>query len=132
METIINSVGRRKAAVARVYLFKAKGTNPAIQINGRTLEQYFPVKELAAKVTDPIQTVEDGKNYDFKITVSGGGLKGQAEAIRMGIARALVKGNADDRKPLKDRKFLTRDSREVERKKFGLKKARKAPTWSKR
>ena len=132
METIINSVGRRKAAVARVYLFKAVSTNPGIQINGRTLEQYFPIKELASKIMDPIMTVEDGKNYDYKITVHGGGLKGQAEAIRMGISRALVKGNADDRKPLKDKKFLTRDAREVERKKFGLRKARRSSQFSKR
>ncbi len=132
METIINSVGRRKAAVARVYLFKAKGSTPTITINGRTLEEYFPIKEIAAKVSDPIATVEDGKNYDIKVTVSGGGLKGQAEAIRMGIARGLVKGNADDRKPLKDKKFLTRDSREVERKKFGLRKARRSTQFSKR
>ena len=132
METIINTVGRRKAAVARVYLFSAVGTTPSISINRRTLEEYFPIKELASKIMDPITTVEDGKNYDYKITVKGGGLKGQAEAIRMGIARALVKGNADDRAPLKEKKFLTRDAREVERKKFGLRKARRSSQFSKR
>jgi small subunit ribosomal protein S9 len=132
METIINSVGRRKAAVARVYLFKAKSNTPSLTINGRSLEQYFPIGDLAAKVMDPINTVEDGKNYDIKVTVSGGGLKGQAEAVRMGIARALVKGNADDRKPLKEKKLLTRDAREVERKKFGLRKARRSSQFSKR
>ncbi|MEP7195218.1 MAG: 30S ribosomal protein S9 [Saprospiraceae bacterium] len=132
METIINSVGRRKAAVARVYLFKAVSTSPKILINGRSLEDYFPLKEVASKVMDPLNTVENGKNYDIKVTVSGGGLKGQAEAIRMGIARALVKINADDRKPLKDKKFLTRDAREVERKKFGLRKARRSSQFSKR
>ncbi|MCC6816135.1 MAG: 30S ribosomal protein S9 [Saprospiraceae bacterium] len=132
METIINAVGRRKAAVARVYLFKAVGNTPSIVINGRNLEQYFPIKELAGKVVDPVNTVEDGKKYDIKITVNGGGLKGQAEAIRMGIARALVKANADDRKPLKDRKFLSRDAREVERKKFGKRKARRSTQFSKR
>lgn len=132
METIINAVGRRKAAVARVYLFKAVGTTPSILINGRNLDQYFPIKELVSKVVDPINTVEDGKNYDIKITVNGGGLKGQAEAIRMGISRALVKANADDRKPLKDKKFLTRDAREVERKKFGKRKARRSTQFSKR
>ncbi|NOT38536.1 MAG: 30S ribosomal protein S9 [Saprospiraceae bacterium] len=132
METIINAVGRRKAAVARVYLFKAVSSTPSILINGRNLDQYFPIKELAAKVTDPINTVETGKNYDVKITVNGGGLKGQAEAIRMGISRALVKANADDRKPLKEKKFLTRDAREVERKKFGKRKARRSTQFSKR
>jgi small subunit ribosomal protein S9 len=132
METIINAVGRRKAAVARVYLFKAVGNTPSIIINGRNLDQYFPIKELVSKVVDPINTVEDGKNYDIKITVNGGGLKGQAEAIRMGISRALVKANADDRKPLKDKKFLTRDAREVERKKFGKRKARRSTQFSKR
>jgi len=129
---IINAIGRRKAAVARVYLKKSEGSSPSIVINGRTLEQYFPIKEIAQKVMDPVNTIEGASGFSFKINVDGGGLKGQAEAIRMGIARALCKVDADFRGPLKEKKFLTRDPREVERKKFGRRKARKISQFSKR
>ena len=86
---IINAVGRRKAAVARAYLSKNEGTDPSVTINGRSLDQYFPIKDIAQKVLDPMQSVEGGAGYTVKITVDGGGLKGQAEAIRMAISRAL-------------------------------------------
>jgi small subunit ribosomal protein S9 len=128
---IINAIGRRKAAVARVYLSKTEG-NPTVVINGRTLEQYFPVKEIAQKVMDPVTTIEGAGSFSFKINVDGGGMKGQAEAIRMGIARALCKVDADWRGALKEKKFLSRDPREVERKKFGRRKARRVSQFSKR
>jgi small subunit ribosomal protein S9 len=128
METI-NTVGRRKAAEARVYLMKGSGV---ITINGRTLEDYFPMPAIQAKVNEPMTTIGSDGEYDIKVNVTGGGFKGQAEAIRMGIARAFVEVNAENKKPLKDKKLLTRDSREVERKKFGKPKARKSFQFSKR
>ena len=129
---IINAVGRRKAAVARVYLTKSSGDTPTVLINNRQLAEYFPIKDIAQKVLDPMMTVEGGAGYNVKISVDGGGLKGQAEAIRMAISRALCKINEDFRGPLKEKKFLTRDSREVERKKFGKRKARRSSQFSKR
>lgn len=128
METI-NSVGRRKASVARVYLRKGTGK---IVINGKDFKQYFPVSHIVGIITDPIKEVGVEGLYDFKINVKGGGFKGQAEAIRMGIARTLVKLNAEFRPPLKAKKFLTRDARVVERKKYGKPKARKSFQFSKR
>ncbi len=126
---IINTIGRRKASVARVYLKKGQGT---ITINGKELKEYFPMPNIQMNVTDPLETVEVSGQYDINVNVDGGGFKGQAEAIRMGIARALVKINEDFRKPLKERKFLTRDARVVERKKYGKPKARKSFQFSKR
>ena len=127
---MINTIGRRKAAVARIYLTQGTGV---VTINGKTLAEYFPQPHIQHKVTDPFSTVEiDSKIYDIKINVDGGGYKGQAEAIRMAIARALVKMNEDFRKALKDQKFLMRDARVVERKKYGKPKARKSFQFSKR
>lgn len=126
---MINAIGRRKASVARVYLKKGEGK---IVINGKDYKEYFPQNHIQYNLTDPFQTVEVENIYDLKINVNGGGYKGQAEAIRMGIARALVKLNEDFRKPLKDKKYLTRDSRVVERKKYGKPKARKSFQFSKR
>ncbi|HMQ06663.1 MAG TPA: 30S ribosomal protein S9 [Saprospiraceae bacterium] len=128
MDTI-NSIGRRKSSVARVYLRKGKGT---IMINGKDLKDYFPMPNIRMNVIDPLETVDVNGQFDIKINVDGGGFKGQAEAIRMGIARALVKVNEDFKKPLKEKKFLTRDSRMVERKKYGKPKARKSFQFSKR
>ena len=128
MDTI-NAIGRRKASVARVYLRDGSG---AIKINGKELAEYFPQKHIAYKVSQPLQTVDVANLYDLTVNVKGGGFKGQAEAIRMGIARALVKVNEDYRSPLKSEKFLTRDSRVVERKKYGKPKARKSFQFSKR
>ena len=128
METI-NTIGRRKASVARVYLSKGKGN---ITINGKDYKEYFPAPNIQMKIVDPLNTVEVQGEYDFKVNVRGGGFKGQAEAIRMAISRALVKTNEDFRKPLKDKKFLTRDARVVERKKYGKPKARKSFQFSKR
>ncbi|MEZ4987985.1 MAG: 30S ribosomal protein S9 [Saprospiraceae bacterium] len=127
---MINAIGRRKASVARVYVTQGSGN---MTINGRSLSEYFPQPHIQMKVTAPFSTVDiDSKIYDININVDGGGFKGQAEAIRMAISRALVKLNEDFRKPLKSQKYLTRDARVVERKKYGKPKARKSFQFSKR
>jgi len=126
---IINAVGRRKSSVARVYLTKGTGK---IVINNNELADYFPQREIQLKVTEPFLTLSLENGYNIKVNVDGGGFKGQAEATRMAISRALVKINEDFKKPLKDQKLLTRDSREVERKKYGQPKARKRFQFSKR
>ncbi|HCV51300.1 30S ribosomal protein S9 [Saprospiraceae bacterium] len=128
METI-NAIGRRKASVARVYLTKGGGN---ITINGKELSNYFPMQNIQNSVTEPLKVSELEKQYDIKINVSGGGFKGQAEAIRLGISRALVKIDEENKPALKAKKFLTRDAREVERKKYGKPKARKSFQFSKR
>ena len=128
MDTI-NAIGRRKASVARVYLTNGSGK---IMINGRPFETYFPQPIIRNTVMGPIQRIEQAKTYDITVNVQGGGYKGQAEAVRMGIARALVRINADFKSILKPDKFLTRDARVVERKKFGKPKARKSFQFSKR
>jgi len=127
---MINAIGRRKASVARVYLTQGEGK---VTINGKSLTDYFPQPRIQNKVTAPFATVEiDANIYDLKVNVKGGGFKGQSEAIRMAISRALVKLNEDFRSPLKAQKFLTRDARVVERKKYGKPKARKNFQFSKR
>ncbi len=127
---IINGVGRRKAAVARVYIYKGAGQ---IRVNGRELADYFPLRNMQAKLMEPFLAAKvDQVGYDMKILVSGGGFKGQAEAIRLGISRCLVKINGDYKKPLRDLKLLTGDARVVERKKYGKPKARKSFQFSKR
>jgi small subunit ribosomal protein S9 len=128
MDTI-NAIGRRKASVARVYLTNGSGN---ITINGRPFENYFPQPIIRNTVTAPIQMIEQAKSYDINVNVQGGGYKGQAEAVRMAISRALVRINADFKPILKPEKFLTRDARVVERKKFGKPKARKSFQFSKR
>ena len=127
---MVNAIGRRKASVARVYVTKGDGQ---ISINGKTIKEYFPQSNIQSNITDPFTVVEVENNiYNVKVNVKGGGFKGQSEAIRMAISRALVKMNEDFRKPLKARKFLTRDARVVERKKYGKPKARKSFQFSKR
>ena len=126
---MINAIGRRKSSVARVYLTKGEGN---ITVNGKNYKEYFPQPHIQSKIVDPFNTVEAENIYDLKVNVSGGGFKGQSEAIRMAIARALVKLNEDFRKPLKDKKYLMRDARVVERKKYGKPKARKSFQFSKR
>ncbi|MBN2668359.1 MAG: 30S ribosomal protein S9 [Bacteroidales bacterium] len=126
---VINSVGRRKASVARVYLKEGKGN---ITINKRDLKVYFPLETLQYKVTQPLNLLEVKGSYDINVNVDGGGFNGQADAIRLGIARALVKVNEESKKALREAGFLTRDSRVVERKKPGQKKARKKFQFSKR
>ena len=127
----VRAVGRRKSAVARVRLYpKGKGK---IEINSKDYKEYFPYFELNQKITAPLKAVGKRNDFGFTIKVKGGGLLGQAEACRLGIARCSVKFNQEDyKKTLRANGFLTRDSRKKERKKPGLKKARRAPQWSKR
>ena len=122
--------GRRKSSVARVHLFE-NGTG-AITINGRDIDDYFGLETLKLIVRQPLATTETMGKVDIDATVSGGGVTGQAGAIRHGIARALLQVNAEYRAPLKAAGLLTRDPRMKERKKYGLKAARRAPQFSKR
>ena len=126
---IINGLGRRKAAVARVYLRQGTGN---ILINNKDYKDYFPVEHIQGKVLEPLTAVDVLSIYDIKVNVKGGGVKGQAEAVRLGIARALCKINEEFHEPLKAAKLLSRDSRVVERKKYGQPKARKSFQFSKR
>ena len=126
---VTNALGRRKAAVARVYLTAGKGE---IKINNRDLDNYFPDSTLQFIVKQPLATLGVTENYDIKANLDGGGIKGQAEALRLAIARALVKINAEDKPALKAEGFMTRDARVVERKKPGQPKARKRFQFSKR
>jgi small subunit ribosomal protein S9 len=121
--------GKRKTSVARVILRPGDG---ATWINGKTIEEYFPRLIHRVAALAPLRTVELQSQYDLRVRVHGGGLSGQAGAVRHGIARALVEVNPELRGPLKRAGYLTRDAREVERKKAGLHKARKAPQFSKR
>ena len=126
---VTNALGRRKAAVARVYLTAGKGE---IKINNRDLDNYFPDSTLQFIVKQPLATLGVTEKYDIKANLDGGGIKGQAEALRLAIARALVKINAEDKPALKAQGFMTRDARVVERKKPGQPKARKKFQFSKR
>ena len=128
METV-NAVGRRKAAIARVIVKEGNGT---ITINKRPLEVYFPSSILQYVVKQPLNTLDVVEKYDIKVNLCGGGYKGQAEALRLGIARALVKINPEDKPALRAEGFMTRDPRAVERKKPGQPKARKRFQFSKR
>lgn len=121
--------GRRKTAVARVRLLPGDGN---ITINGKTFETYFPNRTLRLIVMQPLVLTETAGRFDVVARVHGGGVSGQAGAVRLGIARALVKSNPELRKQLRRAGFITRDPRMKERKKFGLHKARKAPQYSKR
>lgn len=125
----INAVGRRKAAIARVFVSEGTGV---ITINKRTLEAYFPNPILQFIVKQPLNVVDALSKYDIKVNLVGGGYTGQAEALRLAIARALVKINADDKSALRAAGFITRDPRAVERKKPGRPKARKRFQFSKR
>lgn len=126
---VTNAIGRRKAAIARVYVTPGKGT---ITINKRDLAVYFPSSILQFVVKQPLVKLGVAENYDIKVNLNGGGYKGQAEALRLAIARALVKINPEDKPALKSEGFMTRDPREVERKKPGRPKARKRFQFSKR
>jgi len=126
---ITNAIGRRKAAVARVYVTEGKGN---ITINKRDLAEYFPVDTMQYIVKQPLNLLEVAGQYDIKVNLDGGGVKGQAEALRLGISRALIKIDEESRPKLKAAGFLTRDPREVERKKPGRPKARKRFQFSKR
>lgn len=129
--TYVEGLGRRKTATARVRLTPASETT--VTVNGKDLKEYFPHEALQKDVLSVLETKDAGiEDYTITAKVMGGGIAAQAEAIRLGIARALVKEKAERRSPLKALGFLKRDPRSVERKKFGLRKARKRPAWSKR
>jgi small subunit ribosomal protein S9 len=126
---LVRATGRRKEAIVRVRLVPGTGN---WKLNNRTLDDYFPNKVHQQLVSEPFKTVEKDEQYDVFASLRGGGVSGQAGALRLGIARALIEIEADDRPALKKAGFLTRDARVKERKKYGLKKARKAPQYSKR
>jgi small subunit ribosomal protein S9 len=125
----IHKIGRRKTAVARVYLTEGTGK---ITVNKRDFQTYFPTATLQYKVMQPLAMTNNAENFDVKVNVYGGGTTGQAEAVRMAIARAMCEVEAENRGILKPEGLLTRDPRMVERKKFGQKKARKRFQFSKR
>ena len=126
---LVQTVGRRKEAIVRVRLVPGTGQ---FNLNGRTLEEYFPNKVHQQLIREPLVTLDKAEQYDVVALLKGGGITGQAGALRLAIARALIGTDADDRPALKKAGFLTRDPRVKERKKYGLKKARKAPQYSKR
>jgi small subunit ribosomal protein S9 len=123
------STGRRKEAIARVRVTPGSGD---IRINDRPLEEYFPTRVHRMVAQSPLRSIGRDKDYDVLATIEGGGVNGQAGALRLGIARALIELDPNLRSQLKSEGFLTRDAREKERRKYGLKKARKAPQYSKR
>ena len=129
MTELIQTVGRRKEAIVRVRLVPGTGE---YKLNGRTIEDYFPNKVHQQLIREPFVTLDKNDQYDVIASLSGGGITGQAGALRLGIARALINLEPEDRPTLKKAGFLTRDPRVKERKKYGLKKARKAPQYSKR
>jgi small subunit ribosomal protein S9 len=126
---LCQSTGRRKAAVARVRLRPGEGK---ITVNRRPVDEYFPSATHRQVITEPLRLTTTGESYDIDATIHGGGVAGQAGALRLGIARALIDVQEDLRASLKKAGLLTRDAREKESKKYGLKKARKAPQYSKR
>jgi small subunit ribosomal protein S9 len=126
---VINTIGRRKAAIARVYVSEGKGQ---ITVNNRDFKDYFPDKQLHYIVEQPLNLLEVRGNYDIKVNLNGGGMSGQAEALRLAISRALIKINPEYKPTLRAEGFVTRDPRIVERKKPGQPKARKRFQFSKR
>ena len=126
---VIHKIGRRKTAVARVYVSKGKGN---ITVNKKDVNTYFPTATLQYKVNQPLVMTGNEKNFDVKVNVYGGGVTGQAEAVRLALSRAMCEVDAENRSVLKPEGLLTRDPRMVERKKFGQKKARKKFQFSKR
>ena len=126
---IVNTLGRRKSAVARIYVSEGKGN---VTVNKRELNEYFPATTLQYIVLQPLNLLEVQEKYDIKVNLNGGGPKGQAEALRLAITRALMEIDAESRTQLKAAGFVTRDPREVERKKPGQPKARKRFQFSKR
>ena len=126
---LVQATGRRKSSVARVRLYPGSGE---MSLNGRPLENYFPHAALRQRVMEPLRAVEAEGQYDIVAKLEGGGTTGQSDALRLGIARALVEVDSEFRPTLKKGGMLTRDARRVERKKYGLRKARRAPQFTKR
>ena len=128
-EALLQTTGRRKRSVARVRIRPGTGV---IVVNGRAVEEYFPSGVHRMEFTEPFRVTSTEDTYDVDVNLAGGGVSGQSGALRLGIARALIELDPDHREPLKRAGFLTRDPRKKESKKYGLKKARKAPQYSKR
>ena len=129
MEKVAYGTGRRKSSVARVTLLEGTGV---FTFNGKSFENYFPTKSMRTRVTQPLVLTKLEKKFDIQVNVSGSGLSAQSEAVRLGIARALIEYDSSLRSDLKKAGLLTRDARKVERKKYGLKKARRAEQYTKR
>ncbi len=130
-ERYFYAIGRRKTSVAKIKLFPSKEENNSIEVNEKKVEDYFPIERLWVIAASPLELMGDAK-FRVVVKVSGSGVSAQADAVRLGISRALVVFDETLKKTFKDKGYLTRDPREVERKKPGLKKARKAPQWAKR
>jgi len=128
-EPLAQTVGRRKTSVVRVRLYEGTGT---MALNDRPLEDYFPSMAQRLRILEPMRTAGVDGRYDISATLEGGGLNGQTDALRLGIARALIEVNPELRRVLKKAGMLSRDARAVERKKYGLRKARRAPQYTKR
>ncbi len=128
-QPLVQATGRRKEATARVRLRDGSGQ---VSLNGRALENYFPTMATRLRVLEPLQITQTQGRFDVDVTIEGGGVSGQADAVRLGIARALIGVDPDLRPALKKAGMLTRDARVVERKKYGLRKARRAPQYTKR
>lgn len=126
---VTNTIGRRKTSVARLYMQSGNGT---ITVNNKDLKVYFPTEVMQTIVKQPLTLIDVAGNYDITVNVKGGGIRGQAEAIRLAISRALVENDGESRPALKKEGFLTRDPRMVERKKYGRRKARRRFQFSKR
>ena len=126
---IVNTLGRRKTSVARIYMTAGKGS---FEVNGKDYKEYFPTEVLQTIVNQPLSVINELGKYDLSVNVKGGGIAGQAEAVRLAISRALCEVNTENRPPLKKEGYLTRDPRMVERKKYGRRKARKRFQFSKR
>lgn len=126
---LAQATGRRKSSVARVRLYDGTGN---FTLNGRSLDEYFPQAAIQKRVTEPLALIDGASRYDIKASLEGGGFTGQSDALRLGIARALTALDPELRGALKREGMLTRDSRVVERKKYGLRKARRAPQFTKR
>ena len=126
---VINTIGRRKKSIARVYLSKGKGN---VSVNGKDYKEYFPTVSLQYRITQPFNLTENEGKFDVKANITGGGITGQAEALRLAMSRALVELDAENKPALKKEGLMTRDPRMVERKKPGQKKARKKFQFSKR
>ena len=127
--SVINTIGRRKTSVARIYF---QGGSGQVTVNGKDMNVYFPSEILQLIVKQPLATIDAEGSHDVKVIVEGGGPKGQAEAVRLAISRALVELDEENKPPLKKEGFLTRDPRMVERKKYGRRKARRRFQFSKR
>lgn len=130
-EKFYQGLGRRKTSISSVRLYVSTNKDHKITVNGKVLKDYFTTFELYGLIREPLQVIKNTV-FDIEVKVVGGGNRGQAEATRLGLARAIVNFNSDFKKELKDYGYLTRDARKVERKKPGLKKARRAPQFSKR